>query len=278
MFPGIDGFHWTVDHVLFLSLFFAVALTIAGTVLSAALHTARDFRTHRAAALCWKLNFAELPQSDRRCRHELAGRVASRTCDNAFDCRHCKKYAEFAALPARVGDRDISRELGMNYPSDRLYHRGHTWVKVEDDGTLTVGLDELADHLVGNPDSVALPEIGTQLEPNQTAWRMKKNGNEIYVHSPIEGTVVGIGSHGQGWYLKIQPRKDPRNPLMLRHLLRGPEVHGWISREMERLQVQLRDPHTAPSLADGGVLISGLMDAIPQADWDSVLGDTFLQA
>jgi hypothetical protein len=32
MFPGIDGFHWTVGHVLFLSLFFAVALTIATTV------------------------------------------------------------------------------------------------------------------------------------------------------------------------------------------------------------------------------------------------------
>ena len=28
MFPGIDGFHWTVGHVLFLMLFFAVALTI----------------------------------------------------------------------------------------------------------------------------------------------------------------------------------------------------------------------------------------------------------
>ena len=24
MFPGIDGFHWTVGHVIFLSLFFAV--------------------------------------------------------------------------------------------------------------------------------------------------------------------------------------------------------------------------------------------------------------
>ena len=28
MFPGIDGFHWTVAHVVFLSLFFAVVMTI----------------------------------------------------------------------------------------------------------------------------------------------------------------------------------------------------------------------------------------------------------
>ena len=48
MFPGIDGFHWTFGHILFLSLFFAVALTILMTVVSAVWRTARDFRTHRA--------------------------------------------------------------------------------------------------------------------------------------------------------------------------------------------------------------------------------------
>ena len=32
MFPGIDGFHWTVGHIVFLSLFFAVVLTIVATV------------------------------------------------------------------------------------------------------------------------------------------------------------------------------------------------------------------------------------------------------
>ena len=36
MFPGIDGFHWTVGHIVFLSVFFAVVLTIGATVVSAA--------------------------------------------------------------------------------------------------------------------------------------------------------------------------------------------------------------------------------------------------
>ena len=73
--------------------------------------------------------------------------------------------------------------------SDRYYHRGHTWVKPEEDGTVTVGLDELASHLVGTPDSVNLPEVGQKIELNQTAWRMKKNGREIEVRAPIEGTI-----------------------------------------------------------------------------------------
>src|SRR5580765_8542403 len=74
MFPGIDGFHWTVGHVIFLSLFFAVVATILATLVFAVLRTKRDFRTDQAIELCWKSDFAELPESDRRCRHELAGR------------------------------------------------------------------------------------------------------------------------------------------------------------------------------------------------------------
>jgi hypothetical protein len=273
MFPGIDGFHWTLGHVLFLSLFFAMALTILITVASAAWRTNRDFRSERAIDLWWRSQFAELPVSDRRCRHELAGRVLSRTCDKAFDCRHCEKYSQFAVLPAtgNVGS------LGLNFAEDRYYHRGHTWVKPEEDGTVSVGLDELAAHLLGTPDSVRLPGAGQKLEVNQTAWRMKKNGREIEVRAPIEGTVIGIGGPKEGWYLKVRPRLDVREPVTLRHLLRGPEVHAWLSRELERLQLQLRSPNTAPALADGGVLMPDLMDAVPEADWDAVLADTFLQ-
>jgi hypothetical protein len=223
--------------------------------------------------LCWKSNFAELPESDRRCRHELAGRVISRTCDNAFDCRHCEKYSQFAVLPTT----GLATDLGLNYPDDRLYHRGHTWVKEAEDGTFTIGLDEFAKHLIGNPDSIKMPAVGVELEINQTAWRMTKNGNEIQVRAPLEGTVVGVGGPKEGWFLKIRPRLDPRDPATLRHLLRGPEVHGWLARELERLQIQLRAPNTPPALADGGVLMTGLMDAVPDADWNAVLADTFLE-
>ena len=47
MFPGIDGFHWTVGHIVFICLFFAVAATILTTVSSAAWRTARIFGSER---------------------------------------------------------------------------------------------------------------------------------------------------------------------------------------------------------------------------------------
>jgi hypothetical protein len=168
-----------------------------------------------------------------------------------------------------------TQDLGLDYPSDRLYHRGHTWVKPEEDRTASIGIDALADHLIGEPDSVELPKVGDELEVNQIAWRIKKNGHEIDVRAPLEGTVLSVGEDGS--ILKLRPRFDLKDPKALRHLLRGPEVHGWILHEFERLQLQLRPAGTLPSLADGGVLVHGLMDAVPSSNWDSVIADLFLE-
>ena len=96
--------------------------------------------------------------------------------------------------------------MGVNFSNHLLYHRGHTWVRPEKDGTLTVGLDEFARHLIGHPDSVQLPAKGSKIESNGIAWRMMKNGHEIRVRAPIDGTVVATGGDEDGWYLKLRPR------------------------------------------------------------------------
>ena len=270
MFPWVDGFHWTPGHIIFLSLFFAAMLIIFSTLVSAIWRTVTEFREHHATEICWRKIFAELPEAERRCRHQLAGRVASRICDDAFDCRPCQKYADLAALPAR----SPSPNVGVTYSGDLLYHRGHTWVRPEADGTMTVGLDELARHLIGHPDSVQLPAKGSEIESNGSAWRMMKNGHEIRVRAPIDGTVVSTGGAEHGWYLKLRPRA----PADLRHLLRGAEVPGWLSSELDRLQSQFSTPNAQHCLADGGTLMPELMDAMPAADWDAVLAATFLEA
>lgn len=269
MFPWVDGFHWTANHIIFLSLFFSVVLIILTTVLRAVWRTAADFRSRHATETSWRLNFMELPEAERHCRHQLAGRVTHRICPNAFDCRHCAQYSEFAALPEKT--RLCS--VGINFSTDLLYHRGHTWVRPEEDGTLTVGLDEFAHHLIGHPDSVQLPAPGSEIECNGIAWRMVKNGHEMQVRAPIDGTVVATGGDENGWYLKLRPRAAAD----LRHLLHGAEIAGWLAGELDRLQLQFSLPGAQPCLADGGTLMPELMDAMPAADWDAVLAATLLE-
>ncbi len=271
MFPNVNGFHFTFGHVLFLSLFGLVLITIGAAILLAMWKTRRDLRANQTENLRWHTEFDDLPLDERRCRHELAGRVEARVCPNAFDCRGCRQYVQFAALPAHAPEY----AFGLDYPANRLYHRGHAWVERETDDVVRVGLDDLASRIVGNPDFMKLPPPGTRVEANGAGWRMEKNGHEFRVLSPVEGEVIETGGRADGWYLRL--RVHPGDNQM-RHLLRGPEIPGWLMRELERLQIELAPAGAAPSLADGGTIVDGLMDQLPEADWNTVLGSTFLEA
>ena len=173
-------------------------------------------------------------------------------------------------MPAKT----LARDVGVNFSDDLFYHRGHTWVRPEKDGTLTIGLDDYARRLIGKVDSVQLPAKGSETASNGIAWRMMKNGHEIRVRAPLDGTVVATGGEKEGL---VSASLRPRNPVNLRHLLRGPEVPGWLAGEMDRLQMQISAPDAPQCLADGGTLMPELMDAIPTADWDAVLAATFLE-
>jgi glycine cleavage system H lipoate-binding protein len=164
---------------------------------------------------------------------------------------------------------------GMAFPMDRLYHRGHTWVHREADGTVTLGLDELGQRLLGVPDALDLPAPGTRVRVNGTAFRATKLNADVRVLSPVDGEVVAAGSTEEGWYLKVKPDADDEDAS--RHLLRGAEIQPWITREMERLQLALTAEGAGVTLADGGVPVADIAASCPGVDWSAVCGEMFLE-
>ena len=245
---------------------FLTALAVVGiTVLFAVWRSRRPGR--QEAHVRWHSDFHELPSCDRRCRHELTGELATRECPNAFDCRKCQTHAKLRQAVAGGPEDEV---YGMAFPRDRYYHRGHTWAKVEADGAVTVGLDDLGRRLVGVPDAVDLPAPGVRVHANGTAFRVKKEGVDVRVLSPVDGEVIETGGADRGWWLKVRPADTN-----LDHLLRGEEVRPWMMREIERLQIAL-SAGGAPTLADGGVPVEDLPKSCPRADWDAVWGEMFL--
>lgn len=271
MFPGVDGFHWTFGHIFFISIFLSVATAIAAIVLISVARSGRDILTGRAGQIRWSLEFGELPRDFRQCRHALTGEASGRTCPNAFDCRKCGEHARYRqATPGECDDA----ACGLLYPNYRYYHRGHTWVTPQKDGTLLVGLDAIGEHMVGKPDQLRMPAPGSRVVNNGEGWRMSKDGLEVRVLSPVDGAIIQTGGPDDGWYLRVQP---DTNPPDLRHLLRGEEVAPWVSREIERLQCALSGDTEIPVLADGGILMEEFIREVPPAQRDQILGEMFLE-
>jgi len=259
-----------MTRYIFIGVFYTVLTIISATLLYALWRSIRALRHGKADQVRWHSDFHELPASDRVCRHELTGEFAHRECPNAFDCRQCGTHAhQITQHPPRPAEDDDV--FGMSFPTDRFYHRGHTWARPEPDGTVTIGLDDLGRRLLGTPDAIELPEPGTHIQANGPAFRVRRREADVRVLSPVDGEVVETGGLDRDYYLRVRPIGN------MVHLLSGREVRPWIMREMERLQLALSLDATRATLADGGVPVADLAASCPNADWDAVCGEMFLE-
>ena len=275
MFPWNYGFAWNTGHIVFLGAFYLVIVILAFTVAKAVWRSWRDLRARRTEAIRWHADFEDLLPRDRVCRHVLTGEFQSRECPHAFDCRQCETHGKLIAKrPVAIPAESEEEIFGMAFPMDRFYHRGHTWVHPEPDGTVTLGLDELGQRLLGVPDALDLPVPGTKLRANGTAFRARKRNADVRILSPVDGEVVAIGAGADGWYLRVNPEGGDEQTF--RHLLRGTEIAPWMLREMERLQLTLTAEGAAATLADGGVPVADIAASCPEVDWSAVCGEMFL--
>ena len=103
-------------------------------------------------------------------------------------------------------------------PENLRYLASHEWVKLEDDGTATVGISDYAQDLLGDIVFVELPEVGQQLGAEEVAAVVESVKAASDIYSPIGGKVIEINEklldepdvvngspYGDGWFFKIQP-------------------------------------------------------------------------
>lgn len=256
MFPWVYGFEWTPGHVIFVGIFLTVVAVVAFTLAAAAFRSIQDYRQGKAGQIMWQAQFHDLPPADRACRHAMTGEFEGRVCDRGFDCRECNMHAK----------------LAQDHAGGRLFHRGHTWVEPAPDGTVLIGLDEIASKLIGPAGRVEAPAGGSLLEANTPAFRIHKKGTEFNILAPVDGVLVETNPSARGWLARVKP---PENASFA-HLLSGQEAAAWADLELERLQLAAGRVQGLPSLADGGVLADDLSAILPGRMWESVCGEILL--
>ena len=259
MFPWVYGFQWTPGHVIFTGIFLSVATAVAATVILALFRSVQIFRRGKAGQVAWQSLFHDLPAADRACRHAMTGELQGRVCEQGFDCRQCSKHASMI-------------ETGSAAPAGRLYHRGHTWVEPAADGTLLIGLDDIATRLIGPLERVDIPPANSRLEANTPAFTIHKKGAALRVLAPVDGVVLQSNRSGNGWLARVQPAQNSS----LSHLLNAGEAAAWFELEIQRLQLAASPCRGLPALADGGVLVDDLSSVLPRNLWESVSAEILI--
>lgn len=81
-----------------------------------------------------------------------------------------------------------------NIPVDLKYTKSHEWVRREADGTVTVGITDHAQDLLGDMVFVELPEPGRALKAGQECAVVESVKAASDVYAPIAGEVVAANA------------------------------------------------------------------------------------
>lgn len=95
----------------------------------------------------------------------------------------------------------------MSVPSQLKYTTSHEWVKSESDGTVTVGITQHAQELLGDMVFVELPKVGRKLNQKEECAVVESVKAAADVYSPLAGEVVAANSE-----LESAPEKINQDP------------------------------------------------------------------
>lgn len=98
------------------------------------------------------------------------------------------------------------------------YLSSHEWARVEDDGTVVVGISDHAQASLGDVVYVEVPEVGASVNAGEEAAVVESVKAASDVYSPISGEVIAVNEaledapetvnespYDDGWFFKVKP-------------------------------------------------------------------------
>ena len=103
-------------------------------------------------------------------------------------------------------------------PTECKFAATHEWARLEEDGTVTIGISDHAQNALGDVVYVELPEEGQQISSGEEAGVVESVKAASDIYGPVTGTVISVNSaledepekvnqdpYGEGWFFKLEP-------------------------------------------------------------------------
>ncbi len=106
----------------------------------------------------------------------------------------------------------------METPGDRKYTREHEWARLDEDGTITVGVTSYAQEQLGDVVYVELPEDGREVLLDEPFGVIESVKTVSDLFAPVSGEVVAVNDeledppeiinsdpYDSGWLVVLRP-------------------------------------------------------------------------
>ena len=105
-----------------------------------------------------------------------------------------------------------------NTPSELKYASSHEWARLEEDGTVTVGITHHAQDSLGDVVFVERPEVGAEYGAGEEAAVVESVKAASDIYAPVSGEVVAVNDaleespetvneypYSDGWFFRLKP-------------------------------------------------------------------------
>lgn len=105
-----------------------------------------------------------------------------------------------------------------NTPSELRYASSHEWARLEDDGTVTVGITDHAQQALGDVVFVEAPDVGASLAAGDDAGVVESVKAASDIYAPVGGEVIAVNElledepetvnsdpYDDGWFYRLKP-------------------------------------------------------------------------
>lgn len=188
-------------------------------------------------------------------------------------------------------DEDMPiNEKELYFPNGLFFDRTHTWVFMEKNGNVRIGIDDFLQHITGNYTRIKMKAPGEIIKKNERLLSLIQDGKQLNVYSPVSGTIIGVNkslannpalintsTYDEGWLYMIEPANWPREIQFLKMA----EGHKeWLKAEFIKLKNFLSARNFITSEAglqfvmqDGGAVTGHVLQQLGPEVWEDFQKD-----
>jgi len=137
-------------------------------------------------------------------------------------------------------------ENSLQVPEGLYFDKTHTWVYMERDGIVRLGIDDFLQHVTGTFTRIKMKNPGEKIKKNDPVMTLIQNGKQIVLYAPVSGTirqmneslidspsVMNSSPFKEGWVYAIEPANWLRE---IKFLKMAQDYRKWIKGEFVRLR------------------------------------------
>lgn len=173
------------------------------------------------------------------------------------------KQVRHKIRPVRPGTGESKSRFELNVPAGAFVSPQHAWARIELNGAVRIGLDDLIRKIFTDIDAVELPPPGKKIDKGDTLFSIRYGDYRLDIPAPLSGTVISVNAeqaeHPEwlaikpfelSWMCRLEPSKLAAELPGMRI---GHDAVDWYQQELDRYsELARKGEDAAAAVAEPG--------------------------